>query len=130
MKRLLANHLGPVSSPLSPDPSPRKRGEGRWSWDRLLGLFLVIGLLGSSARAQGLLVVTNAPEPVPLPRPVVRPHPMPPMSYKIKELAVNARLLDQVARVQVSQTFVNTGSLQMEVSFIFPLGCPYQPGGL
>jgi Ca-activated chloride channel family protein len=45
------------------------------------------------------------------------------MAYKIKELAVNARILDQVGRVQVSQTFVNTGSRQMEVSFVFPL--PY-----
>ncbi|MDZ4818997.1 MAG: VIT domain-containing protein, partial [Planctomycetota bacterium] len=38
-------------------------------------------------------------------------------------LEVNARLMDQVAKVQVSQTFVNTGSRQMEVAFIFPL--PY-----
>ena len=45
------------------------------------------------------------------------------MSYKIKELDVQARLIDQVAQVQVSQTFVNTGSLPMEVAFVFPL--PY-----
>jgi len=31
--------------------------------------------------------------------------------------------VDQVGRVQVSQSFVNTGSRQMEVSFVFPL--PY-----
>jgi len=88
-----------------------------------LGWFLVLGVLATSAQGQGLLVVTNATERVPLPRPVVRPQPTPPMSYKIKELAVNARLVDQVARVQVSQSFVNTGSRQMEVSFVFPL--PY-----
>ena len=51
-----------------------------------------------------------------------RPTP-PPMSYKIKELDVQARLIDQVAQVQVSQTFVNTGSQPMEVAFVFPL--PY-----
>ncbi len=45
------------------------------------------------------------------------------MSYKIKELDVQARVVDQVAQVQVSQTFVNTGSQAMEVSFVFPL--PY-----
>ena len=45
------------------------------------------------------------------------------MSYKIKELGVEARLIDQVAQVQVSQTFVNTGSRPMEVAFVFPL--PY-----
>lgn len=88
-----------------------------------LGVFLVMGLLAASASAQGLLVVTNSSDRVPLPRPSIRPRPQPPMSYKIKELAVNARLVDQVARVQVSQSFVNTGSRQMEVSFIFPL--PY-----
>ena len=45
------------------------------------------------------------------------------MSYKIKALDIQARLIDQVAQVQVSQTFVNTGSRPMEVSFVFPL--PY-----
>ena len=49
--------------------------------------------------------------------------PEPPVSYKIKELDVQARLIDQVAQVQVSQTFVNTGSRPMEVAFVFPL--PY-----
>ena len=45
------------------------------------------------------------------------------MSYKIKELDYHAKVVDQVAQVQVSQSFVNTGSAQMEVSFVFPL--PY-----
>ena len=61
------------------------------------------------------------PYPIPPPRPV--PPPPPPQSYKIKELAVNATLQDQVAKVQVTQSFVNTGSRQMEVCFVFPL--PY-----
>ena len=47
----------------------------------------------------------------------------PAASYKIKELDVHAKLADQVAQVQVSQSFVNTGSRQMEVCFVFPL--PY-----
>ena len=59
------------------------------------------------------------PHPDPWPRPVAEP----PTSYKIQELAVNATVTDQVAKVQVSQSFVNTGSRPMEVSFIFPL--PY-----
>ena len=49
------------------------------------------------------------------------------MSYRIKEVGLHARVVDQVARVQVSQTFVNTGSRQMEVCFVFPL--PYDGGG-
>ncbi len=75
--------------------------------------------------AQGFLVHTG-PEVVPLPRPIIyhpRPRPQPPASYKIQELTVNAKIADQVARVGVSQTFVNTGSRQMEVCFVFPL--PY-----
>ena len=52
------------------------------------------------------------------------PQPLPPEStYKIQELDIQARLVDQVAKVSVSQSFVNTGSRQMEVSFVFPL--PY-----
>jgi Ca-activated chloride channel family protein len=85
--------------------------------------FLAITALGPVAYGQGLLIITNTTERVTLPRPVVRPEPLPPMSYKIKELAVQARLTDQVARVQVSQSFVNTGSRPMEVTFVFPL--PY-----
>jgi Ca-activated chloride channel family protein len=76
-----------------------------------------------------LLVVVNPEQVVRLPRPVIiippqpRPIPQPEATYKIKELAVQAKLVDQVARVQVSQSFVNTGSRQMEVCFMFPL--PY-----
>ena len=48
--------------------------------------------------------------------------PQPPSSYKIDSIEMNAKLTNQV-RVQVSQEFENTGSVQMEVSFMFPL--PY-----
>lgn len=88
-----------------------------------LSAFLAATLFVPAAFGQGVLIVTNTTERVPLPRPVIRPQPTPPMSYKIKELSVQARLVDQVARVQVTQSFVNTGSRPMEVSFIFPL--PY-----
>lgn len=98
---------------------------------RFLGLMLglMIGFSHAVASAQGVLIFTN--HPVPLPRPWhpptthihIHPIPQPPVSYKIKELAVQARITDQVARVQVSQSFVNTGSVQMEVQFLFPL--PY-----
>jgi len=93
---------------------------------RLLILLGVLAVLAPSQTwAQGVLVVVDPhqivrlPRPIPLPTPVPEPAP----TYKIKELAVDARLDAQIARVQVSQSFVNTGSQQMEVSFIFPL--PY-----
>src|SRR5262249_41980568 len=61
--------------------------------------------------------------PYPPPHPIPHPLPEPASTYKIKSLDVNAKLDGQVAKVQVSQSFVNTGSRQMEVSFVFPL--PY-----
>jgi Ca-activated chloride channel family protein len=88
--------------------------------------FLAVFLFVASAAAafgQGVLVVVNPPHPVPLPRPTPRPPSPTSMSYKIKELDFRAKITDQVAQVAVTQSFVNTGSRQMEVSFVFPL--PY-----
>ncbi|HEV7224419.1 MAG TPA: VIT and VWA domain-containing protein [Pirellulales bacterium] len=99
------------------------------SWLSWLLLAWAIGgallLLPDSLLAQGLLVNVNVTESVRLPRmtPVgvaARPAAS---SYKLKEIDVHAKLVDQVAKVQVSQSFVNTGSVQMEVCFLFPL--PY-----
>lgn len=96
-------------------------------------LSLAFGLLAvlqaATAFGQGVLIVVD--REVPLPRPIViypphphpTPRPTPVVSYKIKELAVQAKVVDQVAQVNVSQTFVNTGSAAMEVQFLFPL--PY-----
>lgn len=93
-------------------------------------MIVLLLLVPAAAQAQGVLVVVNPDEAVRLPRPIViwpphrpAPQPEPPASYKIKAIDVQARLVDQVAQVQVSQSFVNTGSRQLEVSFIFPL--PY-----
>lgn len=93
------------------------------AWGSRLALWLGMLLAPSLAMAQGVLIIHNHPHPVPLPRPIVRPTP-PPVSYKIKELSYHAKAVDQVAQVQVSQSFVNTGSAAMEVSFVFPL--PYE----
>ena len=106
---------------------------------RMIIRFLALAIVAAPAVAvaQGVLVVTDPdqqirlprpiiilpPERWPHPRPIPAPRPNPPVSYKIKELDVNARLVNQVAQVQVSQTFVNSGSLPMEVAFVFPL--PY-----
>jgi Ca-activated chloride channel homolog len=96
-------------------------------------LAFAIAIAPSLVWGQGLLVDMEPGHPYRLPRPPIFPHPhphpwpqpvpTPPTSYKIQELAVNATVTDQIAKVQVSQSFVNTGSRQMEVSFIFPL--PY-----
>jgi Ca-activated chloride channel family protein len=75
--------------------------------------------------AQGLLINIEPTQHVRLPRPhlVVTATPAPPQSYKIHEIDIHVRLQEQIARVQVAQSFVNTGSTQMEVCFVFPL--PY-----
>ncbi|MCC7086681.1 MAG: VWA domain-containing protein [Pirellulales bacterium] len=99
-------------------------------------LSMVVGILGflaavpSVAWGQGVLVNANSDEAVRLPRPRIwlpyppHPRPEPPtVTYKIKSLEISAKLQQQIAKVQVSQSFVNTGSRQMEVEFVFPL--PY-----
>ncbi len=80
-------------------------------------------LVVAIAMAQGVLVVVDPSREVRLPRPIASPRPQPPGQYAIDEIDMRVRLADQVARVQVSQTFVNTGSTQLEVAFVFPL--PY-----
>ncbi len=90
---------------------------------RTLFALLALFAFASTSLGQGLLVHIDPHHPHPLPRPFPRPTPQPEGQYRIDELAVNARIEDQVARVQVSQTFENVGSRQMEVSFVFPL--PY-----
>ena len=102
----------------------------------VLALGCALLLIPAAARAQVLLINVNDDEHVRLPRPIIihphphphpwpipRPQPLPESTYKIKELTVEGRLKDQVAEIQVSQTFVNTGSRVMEVAFVFPL--PY-----
>ena len=42
-------------------------------------------------------------------------------SYEIREVSIFRRVRDQVAEVQVSQTFHNPGSSPLEAEFLFPL---------
>lgn len=64
------------------------------------------------------------PPPPPIPPRPPRPVPPPPeISYAVDAIEVTGRISQRVAQVEVSQTFVNTGSRQLEASFVFPL--PY-----
>ncbi len=88
-------------------------------------VLLALFLFSQTLFAQGLLVNETAvavwlPRPMP-PRPIPQPRPV--ASYSIKSLNIDARIDGQIAKVDVAQTFTNTGSTQMEVSFVFPL--PY-----
>jgi Ca-activated chloride channel family protein len=93
----------------------------------LIAVLLFAMAFSARASAQGVLVDVRVDHAVRFPRPIpwpphVRP-PQPIESYKIEAIDVNAKLTDQVARVQVSQVFENTGSVQLEACFMFPL--PY-----
>lgn len=105
---------------------------------RTLGLVALVLASCPVAWGQGVLIIE---EPgVPLPRPIIiwpphpphppipipppRPVPPPPeISYSVESLSINGRVNNQVAQVEVSQTFRNTGSRTLEASFVFPL--PY-----
>jgi len=92
----------------------------------LLRVLVVVGLVLSSSSlltAQGILLPDgNRAGDFLLPRPGQL---IPPTrtSYCIEKLGIDATIRGQMARTSVSQTFRNTGSRQMEVSFVFPL--PY-----
>ena len=64
--------------------------------------------LASMAWSQGIIVDRRARIPVA-------------RSYEVREVSIVGRVRDQVAEVQVSQTFHNPGSTVMESEFLFPL---------
>ena len=89
----------------------------------LFGCLVLVSAGAQPVLSQGFLLVDG--DRYRLPRPIpdrLRPAP-PVLSYRIKTLSIDARLQDQVAQVQVSQSFVNTGQRVMETCFVFPL--PY-----
>jgi len=96
---------------------------------RILCLTLLFVVIASNIPAQGVLVnetdvAIQLPRTIIIRPPISRPRPEPtPTSYAIKALTVDATVDGQIAQVNVSQTFQNTGNTQMEVSFVFPL--PY-----
>lgn len=107
---------------------------------RALGCVILVFVItsGLPGLGQGFLLVESGdarlprpiiwppyPPPPPFP-PVPPPRPVPPppsITYAVDSLQVNGRIGQQVAQVEVSQTFVNTGSRLLEASFVFPL--PY-----
>jgi Ca-activated chloride channel family protein len=96
----------------------------RWQPVLFLLASTILATSVAPARGQGMLVDTRPEHHFRLPRPIIPPQPAPSASsYRIESLEVDAKLNDSVARVQVSQTFKNTGSGQIEASFVFPL--PY-----
>jgi Ca-activated chloride channel family protein len=81
----------------------------RGGWElRLLGAALLAMAWAQDVRAQGFIV--DRRPAIPIAR-----------AYEIREVGIDARVRDQVAEVQISQTFYNPGSFQIESEFLFPL---------
>ncbi len=79
--------------------------------NRWLGLAAVIVLIDQlvvPARSQGLIIDQRPTIPLA-------------GSFEVREVNIDGRIRDQVAEVQVSQTFHNPGSFQLEAEFLFPL---------
>ena len=70
-------------------------------WAVLVGTVLILLGKGQIARAQGFIIDRRPTMPIA-------------RAYEIREVAIDARVRDQVAEVQVSQTFHNPGSVQIE----------------
>ena len=69
---------------------------------------LAIAAITAPAAGQGLIVDH-------------RPHVPIANSFDVREVSVDARIRDQVAEVQVSQTFHNPGSFDLETEYLFPM---------
>ncbi len=77
------------------------------------GRFLMLAMFAATAlpqvaRSQGIII--DMRRHVPIAR-----------TFEIREVTVDARIRDQVAEVQVSQTFHNPGSFQIESEYLFPM---------
>ena len=80
----------------------------RWVGVAAVGAALLGLAWTEAAQAQGFIVDRRPAVPVG-------------RSYEIREVSIDARVRDQLAEVQVAQTFHNPGSVQIESEFLFPL---------
>jgi len=86
-------------------------------WVFALLMLAIVGTVPQPLAAQVIVVegtVVTPPGPRPIPRPI-------PAHYRIHSVDVNATIRDQIASVQISQTFENTGSRTLEARILFPL---------
>ena len=80
----------------------------RGRWIGLVAAIILMDPLVVATKGQGIIIDRRPRVPI--------SH-----SYEIREVSIDARVRDQVAEVQVSQTFHNPGSFQLEAEFLFPL---------
>ena len=80
----------------------------RQKWTGMQAAILVLNVFAVSASGQGILIDGRPRVPI--------AH-----SYEVREVSIDGSVRDQVAEVQVSQTFHNPGSFPLEAEFFFPL---------
>ncbi len=83
-------------------------GSNHGRWIGIIAAIVMMGQFLVSARSQGIIIDRRPRIPI--------GH-----SYEIREISIDGRVRDQVAEVQVSQTFHNPGSFQLDAEFLFPL---------
>jgi Ca-activated chloride channel homolog len=104
------------------------RIEFRYSCFVLFVLCFLANITG--VKGQGFLVPDTdqhwrLPRPFPPhPHPPVQPPPGPPQLYRTKQVDIDARIVNSVAHVQLSQTFVNESSQTVEARCVMPV--PYE----
>ena len=94
----------------------------------LVLLLTAVAFSASVSSAQGLLIASEPESQRRLPRVTGRILPTPPnrepgFIYDISKLEIDASIHNQVAQVQVGQTFKNCTSRTLQVKFVFPM--PY-----
>ena len=83
----------------------RRLGSSMFGWLALVAT--------GAAMGQGFVVDRHVrPNPTPMPTT---------QGYEIREVSVDARVVDQVAEVRVGQVFHNPGSTTIEAEYLFPL---------
>lgn len=92
-----------------------QRNLGGWVFTLLV---LAIVASGPQPLAAQVIVVEGDVVVRPRPRRILRPLPA---QYRIHSVDVNATIRDQIASVQISQTFENIGSRTLEARILFPL---------
>jgi Ca-activated chloride channel homolog len=77
-------------------------------WRRMALAVLAVLAAAGSVRAQGIIIDRRTIHPIA-------------RSYEVREVILDARVRDQVAEVQVSQTFHNPGSFPIDAEYLFPM---------
>ena len=80
----------------------------RAGWIGWVTAIVLTGPIIPAALSQGFIVDRRATVPIS-------------RSFEIREVSIDGRVRDQIAEIQVSQTFHNPGSFPLESEFLFPL---------